>query len=88
MIEVTIYQRPDGRKLRTLISSVDSDDESFFKYQGIIIGIEELEDNQYAVRGRHPDAHEEDEVTVLSNGQTCNECLKELRRGLESARGK
>lgn len=83
-LEVTIYQRPDGRKLRTLITKVYPEDAKFFKRHNVIIGIEELDDNQYALYGRYPNQDEEDEVIVLSNGRTCNECLKEIRELLES----
>lgn len=85
-LEVTIYQRPDGRKLRTIITKVDSEDAAYFKQHGAVIGIEELADNMYALYGRFPDQDEEDEHIVLSHGRTCNECLKELRTNLESTR--
>ncbi len=87
-LEVTIYLRPDGRKLRTMITKVDPEDAKFFKRHNIIISIEELddklEDRQYALYGRYPDQDEEDELIVLSNGRTCNECLNELRTSLEA----
>ena len=85
-LEVTIYQRPDGRKLRTLITAVDDEDAAYFNRHGVVVGIEELADNMYALYGRFPDQDEEDELIVLSNGRTCNECLKELRTDLESDR--
>lgn len=85
-LEVTIYQRPDGHKLRTTITKVDSEDAAYFKQHGVVIGIEELVDDMYALYGRFPDQDEEDELIVLSNGRTCDECLKELRQHLESAR--
>lgn len=85
-LEVTIYQRPDGRKLRTIITNVDSEDATYLTKHGVVVGMEELADNMYAVYGRFPDQDEEDEHIVLSNGRNCHECLKELRRDLESAR--
>ncbi len=83
-LEVAIYQRPDGRKLQTIITNVGSEDAAYFKQHGVVVGIEELEDNMYALYGRFPDQDEEDELIVLSNGRTCNECLNELRLNLES----
>jgi len=85
-LEVALYKRPDGRKLRTMITKVDSEDAAYFRRHGIVISIEELADDVYALYGRFPDQDEEDELIVLSNGRTCNECLKELRADLERTR--
>lgn len=81
-VEVTIYQRPDGRKLRTLITNVRYDDARYFRDNGVIISMEEIGENDYAVYGNW-NGDEEDEVIVLSRGRTCEDTLAELRQTIE-----
>lgn len=80
-VEVTIYQRPDGRKLRTLITSVRYEDARYFRDHGVIISMEEAE-NEFIVYGDWP-GNRHDEVIVLARGRSCEETLAELRQIIE-----
>ena len=81
-LEVTIYQRPDGRKLRTLIKNVWYEDARYFLDNGVIISMEEIGENNYAVYGNW-NGDEEDEVIILSGGRSCEDTLAELRQTIE-----
>lgn len=81
MIEVTIYQRPDGRKLRTMITNVRHEDARYFRDNGVIISMEET-DNEFIVYGDWP-GNRYDEVIILSGGLSCEDTLAELRQIIE-----
>lgn len=81
MIKVTIYQRPDGRKLRTMITNVRHEDARYFRDNGVIISMEET-DNEFIVYGDWP-GNRYDEVIILSGGRSCEDTLAELRQTIE-----
>lgn len=81
MIEVTIYQRPDGRKLRTMITNVRHEDARYFRDNGVIISMEET-DNEFIVYGDWP-GNPYDKVIFLSGGRSCEDTLAELRQTIE-----
>ena len=80
-VEVTIYQRPDGRKMRTLITNVRYEDARYFRDNGVIISMEEA-DNEFIVYGDWP-GNRYAEVIVLSGGRSCEDTLAGLRQIIE-----
>jgi len=78
-MEVTFYQRPNGRARVIDMTLINDEDEKFFVENGYVISMEELTTGDIVVYVHPLNLDEEDEVMVFDRGRGCPEVMKELR---------
>lgn len=88
-MQITFYQKPDGRQKILEIKNVLPEDAKWFSENNIKISMEDIGGDfaVYGDTGMEDEDGEIIEMLVISQGRTCEETLSALRRECESVMG-
>lgn len=88
-MQITFYQKPDGRQKSLEIKNVLPEDEKWFSANNIKISMEDIGGDfaVYGDTGMVDEDGETIEMLVIAQGRTCEETLSALRRECESVMG-
>jgi hypothetical protein len=83
---VTVFQHPNGEQVELNMSNIYSEDEAYFADNNVRISFEDIGEMYavYAFCDGMEDEEDEEELLVLSQGRSCEETLKELRKECEN----
>ena len=89
-IEVTLYQRPNGKQSVIDLTEITKEDADYFNRNNIKISLEPQDagiDNIiiYADYGKKDPDGEPEEIIIFSRGREAIECMTELRQKVENA---
>lgn len=87
---VTIYQRPNGNTNLIEITNVYPEDEEWFESRGVLVSMEELSLDRYAIYADVGLTEDDDEtpmelIHITKAGETCQEAMSALRKICEEA---
>ncbi len=80
---VTIFHHPNARRVEINLTDIYHEDEAYFRDNGVTISLEDI-GGMYALYAFCKGMEDEDELVVLSQGRSCKETLKELRKECEN----
>ena len=87
-IPVTVYERPNGKRVDIICPNIRDDDANFFTTRSVKISMEECPGSGFAIYADYGAVDEEDEpqeILVFSNGRSCEDTMAELRELVEQA---
>lgn len=88
-IDVTLYQRPNGKQSVIELTEITKEDADYFNKNNFRISLEPQGDGTdniiiYADYGKKDPDGEPEEIIIFSRGRECTECMTELRQLVES----
>ena len=84
MLEVTLFQKPDGRQKSVFVRDIRLEDAAWFIKNNAIISMEEIGGDMVLYADIGLEFHDEpDEVIEISQGRTCEDTFAALRKQCE-----
>lgn len=88
-IDVTLYQRPNGKQSVIELTEITKEDADYFNKNNFRISLEPQGDGTdniiiYADYGKKDPDGEPEEIIIFSRGRECTECMTELRQLVEN----
>ncbi len=84
-LPITIYQRPNGKRIEAVMQKVTDEDAAWYKEHNIKVGMEQITETQIAIYAEYGETDgEPDEITyVVPKGETCEEAMSKIRTKIE-----
>lgn len=88
-IDVTLYQRPNGKQSVIVLTEITKEDADYFNKNNFKISLEPQGDGTdniiiYADYGKKDPDGEPEEIIIFSRGRECIDCMTELRQLVEN----